>query len=142
MQTKTPLPDDQHLCLLGSVTYICEWLAWAVANLVQRLDPSNTHEELANCTLKNLSSIFTRVARDHGKGEHIQLASEFTALAVTRNDVIHAFPATDAEGRQFLYRWSPKRTPEVKWINDAMLEQFIAELDSLAVRVNIALHAP
>lgn len=124
--------DGGYTARLGAAVYAFAYVEWLLIEVTRLLEPSHPIESLTGGTsgaraekLKAaLEAASLPAAVDQGIGQR------FADLVVQRNDILHSHPATDPDGRQRLYRWSPRRG-RVGFISDDTLDALIVAAEAL-----------
>jgi hypothetical protein len=133
------LPDDGYLRALGKSTYCIAYTEWLVMEVVQRLDRSIDIAWLAPRTMGAIANRFLTAVELASlepdlAGELSLIASDWKDLVSPRNDVAHARPATDDEGRQRLFRWAPG--VDIRFITDDVLTDLATRALDIAGRLS------
>lgn len=124
-----PYPEDEYLLWLGRVNYSVSYFEWSILGDLPRIPnlPSEfsihslsggTTGQIANA-LKNKSAI--NKIPDAKTVEWLSAAANhLEQIAIARNSILHARPATAPSGQQRLNRWDTRRA-----------EFFIIETDKM-----------
>jgi len=105
-------PEDEYLTLLGRALYAVNYCEYLAIEVTCWLDNTRDFASLAGSEgggIANALKAAVRLAGSSVPTEAADIANDFGHLVDDRNDVIHARPATDDEGRQRLFRWAPTR---------------------------------
>jgi hypothetical protein len=112
VDTPRVLPDADYLQGFGKATFCIAYAEDLVIEVVQRLDRSVDVSWLAPRTMGTIAARFGAAIKladlDPKLADRLSpIARDWTDLVAPRNDVAHARPATDGQGRQRLFRWAP-----------------------------------
>lgn len=135
------MPEDAYLAAVGRAVYTVAYVEWLAIEVVTRLDQRRTLEELASrgtgAIAKALHRSGRRAATTQLQREIEECAVEFDRIADRRNDVVHARPATAADGSQRLVRWAPRaRRAASGFIDEDRLERLVTDALELNRRLN------
>jgi hypothetical protein len=138
-QDGSMLPDDAYLQALGKSTYCIAYTEWLVMEVVQRLDRSIGIAWLAPRTMGTIANRFVTAVElsslDPNLASELSvIARDWKELVSPRNDVAHARPATDEEGRQRLFRWAPG--VDIRFITDDVLNDLASRALGIAGRLS------
>ena len=102
----------------------------AHVELLLRLDPDVTHHSLTGLTSGRIAPLLRTALEKLPEEEEREIGKRFAVLVERRNDMIHAHPATAADGAQRLNRWAPHKA-RFGLVSDAILREFIADVEAL-----------
>ena len=138
---RSNLPEGEYLRRVGLVAYLVSavegLLLFDLPRFGSALPPEISVDQLVGKTTGSMG----RYLKKHGPNCTDQNIADYLAagadalieIADLRNSVLHARPATDADGRSRLYRWYPS---EMFFIDDDRLDSFARRIDEL----HLALH--
>lgn len=145
LHTSTKVPvDDEYVALVGKAIYVFAYYEWSIIWIVEFIQPgfvqeySRARHPMTSGAIKThfQEAIEKSLVDDASvsKGELEACLSEFDALIIKRNALIHAHPVTDVDGAQVLaYQTNPSRPlPDMKWQAKDVIE-LIASFDKAAV---------
>ena len=142
MATRTHLPEDEYLRKIGLVAYLVTavegLLLFDLPRLAEVLPPELNVNSMAGMTTRQLGEMFlAHAARCTDREVVAYLTAGGHALVEIgpkRNDLLHARPATDSDGRTRLYRWLP---PHAHFLDDSWLDHFADRVDELQAELNV-----
>jgi hypothetical protein len=106
-------PEQDYLEQLGRALYAMNYCEYLAVEVTCWLNPNLDFARLASSDggtiARELKAATTR-AGSTIPGDAHHAADDFGRLVDDRNDVVHARPSTDNEGRQRLFRWAPARS--------------------------------
>jgi hypothetical protein len=98
---RTPIADD-YVSAIGRATYNFAVLEWGIVWLGQCLSPNFINEARGNTAGRIgrdfLNAVKALAPSDPARAYLVNLAEEFLALVVTRNELMHGKPHTAADG--------------------------------------------
>jgi hypothetical protein len=119
--------------------YYTEWL---VIEITFRLGRKATLDSIADrstgqIACRFLTAVTSFVTDDQTKAELVAVAEDWKKLAVLRDDVVHARPATDEHGCQRLHRRAPTRPAATTgFITEEVLAHLSEQALSLTSRLS------
>ncbi len=105
-------PEDDYLTLLGRALYSMNYCEYLAIEVTCWLDKNLDFARLAGSEGGAIADALKAAVALAGPSvpvEAVEIANQFGLLVYDRNDVIHARPSTDNQGRQRLFRWAPTR---------------------------------
>ena len=131
--------DPEYVAKLGRFIYAVTYLEWSLLgdlSSIPDLPAVLSLQELAGCTTGGIARRVTdniaAVTDPRASPFLATAANHLREVAVMRNDVLHARPAT-VDGKQRLYRWLPGRSFAV---SDAWLDEQIADVERREAEVS------
>ena len=103
--------DPDYLQLIGRATYTFSYLEWQIIYVGEKLKPGFLRDT-RKCTAGQIANRFENLAKKTNpelRSRMIDLSSNFKALVIRRNHLIHANPITDPQGEPRLH-YSPAKT--------------------------------
>jgi thioester reductase-like protein len=133
------LPEEEYLAGVGRAVYCVAYTEWLVIEVVRRLDPNASIARLAGRTTGQIADHFATAVEHAPIAVALQanlrpIAADWKQLVSLRNDVVHARPATDPQGRQRLYRWAPKANS--RFVTEAVLADLSAKALEISARLS------
>jgi hypothetical protein len=132
VERHTRLPHDpEYTALLGAAVYAFAYTEWMLMEILRSLEPDATHASLAELTSGQVAAQLRTAIEKLPQEEGREIGKRFAALVERRNDMIHAHPATAADGAQRLSRWAPHKS-RFALLSDAIVREFIADVEALS----------
>ena len=146
LHTTTRIPvNDEYSAVLGKAVYIFAYYEWTIIYIIEHLNSGFVTQysrplkkPITSGALKQklelVIDLTTFPINGLSREQLEECCSNFEALVVQRNALIHAHPITDKDGSQILsYQTnSSNRISDKKWpINE--VESFIQEIDTAAI---------
>jgi hypothetical protein len=122
--------DPEYTALLGAAVYAFAYTEWLLMEILRRLEPDDTQASLAVLTSGQVAGRLRSALERVPPEEEREIGKRFASLVERRNDMIHAHPATAADGAQRLNRWAPHKA-RFWFVSDALLREFIADVEAL-----------
>ena len=128
------LPEASYLAAIGELAYEVNDLEWLVLGdldrLAPRLPPGADAAALAGETTwtigRRIEEAAGAVVDDEVRAWLEVCAGALKQVAILRNDVLHARPATAPDGEQRLRRWYPAKQKDLfitdDWLDDALAQ--------------------
>jgi hypothetical protein len=122
--------DPGYVAKLGAALYAFQSVEWVMIEILGKLRTDRGARWSAGRT----SGQIARALRDAllMARDPQSLGEKWIQLTETRDDIVHARPATDPDGRQRLFRWAPTRQAVARFITDDDLDGFIQKLESMS----------
>jgi hypothetical protein len=95
--------DTAYVESLGRATFVFAYLEFGAISCCERMTPMYVHS-VARKMAGTIARDFVRYAASRGDPEIEAAAREFARLVCIRNNLLHAGPATAANGDQHLFR--------------------------------------
>jgi hypothetical protein len=146
---RVALPEDEYLVLIGQVAYMVSSLEWTILGdlpgLAQYLPTDLTTSALAGKSTGQIAGALSKSVGAIGDDDvraYVELAGRLLGEAAeTRNDMLHARPATIGEDQR-LYRWKPTDwrgagrafVIDIAWLNSAIDKLSAASADLGQIR--------
>jgi hypothetical protein len=103
VERHTRLPHDpEYTALLGAAVYAFAYTEWMLMEILRSLEPDATHASLAELTSGQVAAQLRTAIEKLPQEEGREIGKRFAALVERRIDMIHAHPATAADGAQRL----------------------------------------
>jgi hypothetical protein len=148
-RSSIPLPDDVYLALIGQVAYAHAYLEWSLLGDLGRPEiERHLPDELKRSTLSpkpaggivNACTHSEKIEDADVRRFVEEAAHALDLVTETRNDLLHAHPAT-VDGEQMLYRYvdgTDKKPHKAMAITQSWLEAAVARIDDSLDRLNRA----
>jgi hypothetical protein len=119
--------DPAYVARLGAALYAYLSVEWVIIELLGGLRSDRDASWAAGQTSGTIARSFANAIAEN---DPRSLGRAWINLTTIRDDIVHARPATDSEGRQRLYRWAPSRHAQARIISDEVLDDFVGGLET------------
>jgi len=130
-QLSTIPHDADYVARLGMAVYAFAYTEWLIIYLVTWLEPSRSVRELGQEWSRQIGRALQEAlakADLPASLRDLNLGDRWLEVLESRNDIIHAHPATDKLAGQRLHRTAPGR---VHWVSSARLTAFVRDVEQI-----------